>query len=164
MLLISYQIPTLSKKTSQATLCNMNKGTEQFGSDGKISDLYLEGTRFQSRPGFLSWNKTVAGISHHIVALSCSDPQVTVPLWVLFNDAVPCYLRVAAVKNERMDERVWSFGEMILKGKDRSNQRKSSYSFILSITNSKNSVQDISTDSSQVICCPRRHLKWDNIF
>jgi len=54
MKLISYQIPSLSKKKSQATLYNMNNGTEQVCSDSKASDLYLEGTRFQSRPGILS--------------------------------------------------------------------------------------------------------------
>jgi len=138
---------------------NLNRGAEQVGSDGKASDLYLEGSRFQSRPGLLSWKKTVAGIFHHGVALSFSDLQVTVPVWVSFNGAVTCYLHIAAVKNERIDERVWGVGEMIMKGKDRSTRRKASHSFILSTMNGTNSVQDRSTDSSRATCCPRRHLK-----
>ena len=130
----------------------------------KASDLYLEGTRFQSHPGLLSWRKTVAGISRHWVALSYCDLQVTVPLWVSFNDVVTCYLHIAAVKNERMDKRVRNVGEMIMKGKDKSTLRKTSHSFVSSITKGTNSVQDLSADSSQVTSCPRRHLKWDNTF
>jgi hypothetical protein len=114
----------------------MNKGNEQVGSDSKASDLYVFRRYSVSiSSGALILKEDCRGLISSQSGSSYCGLQVTLPLSVLFNDAVTYYVHIAAVKNERMDERVWSVGEMTLKGKDRSTQRKATHSFVLSRTN-----------------------------